>query len=558
MTLSRAQSTASQARRIANVAAQIAVCGVLLVGIAGLAWGQDDAREAADKKAEAAEALAEILVSEGKPGFVDPLGRDTPRSSMRSFLLAAEQGDFQRAQQFMDFRNLPREMRGIDQAELAEWLYLVISRTLWIDEAALSDSSFGAKGDGLPDYRDLITTLDLEGEPVALLLQRVPADEPGHFIWKISNASVAQVPGLYEHFGYPEWVENFRQRIPSGYSFLGVELFKWIIMVALAVVLWPLLWLFFLGVTRLLCKPSDGLYPEVRKLLTKPLPILIVLIVGAMMLVELGLGATAQGILKSHTLTTFIAIWLLFCVVDLIRGIRRERFLVQGRDDAAVLGRPMANAVKLIIALLGVLLWLSNMGVNISALLAGLGVGGIAMALALQKPIEDLFGAITLYSQRPISTGDVCRYGNHFGKVEEIGLRSTRIRTLGNTIVSVPNSRLALEDIENISARKSVWYQPLIRLRIDTSPEQMRAIVEKVRQCLIDDEQVLNDVLRVQFRQFGEYSLDIKVHCYVNTTNFDEYLEISEQLNFRILEIVEESGASLALPLRGGQFAPAS
>ena len=105
-------STASQARRIANVAARFALCGLLLMGCTGLAWSQEDATEAADKKTEAAEALAEILVSEGKPGFVDPLGRDTPRSSMRSFLLAAEQGDFQRAQQFMDFRNLPRELRG--------------------------------------------------------------------------------------------------------------------------------------------------------------------------------------------------------------------------------------------------------------------------------------------------------------------------------------------------------------------------------------------------------------------------------------------------------------
>ena len=174
------------------------------------------------------------------------------------------------------------------------------------------------------------------------------------------------------------------------------------------------------------------------------------------------------------------------------------------------------------------------------------------MALALQKPIEDLFGAITLYSQRPVSTGDVCRYGQHFGRVEEIGLRSTRIRTQGNTVVSVPNSRLAYEDIENISARKSVWYQPLIRLRIDTTPDQIRSIVEKTKQMLIDDERVLNDVLRVQFRQFGQYSLDVKIHCYVDTTDFATYLAIAEELNFRILEIVHEAGASLALPGRVG------
>jgi MscS family membrane protein len=300
----------------------------------------------------------------------------------------------------------------------------------------------------------------------------------------------------------------------------------------------------------LLASPNSGLYPEIHKLLTRPLPILILVIVLNVLLRELGLGATAQKIMQARTLGTFIGVWLLFGVIDLVRAIRRERYLDRGRDDAAVLGRPMANALKLLVALMGALVWLSNMGVNISALLAGLGVGGIAMALALQKPIEDLFGAITLYSQRPVSTGDVCRYGLHFGRVEEIGLRSTRIRTQGNTVVSVPNSRLAYEDIENISARKSVWYQPLIRLRIDTTPDQIRSIVEQTKQMLLDDERVLNDVLRVQFRQFGEYSLDVKIHCYINTTDFTTYLTIAEDLNFRVLEIVHQAGASLALPGR--------
>jgi MscS family membrane protein len=362
---------------------------------------------------------------------------------------------------------------------------------------------------------------------------------------------VAEVPRLYARYGYPQWVEEFRQKFPAGISFLGLELFKWAILLAVTFILWPLLWLVFYGLARIVSSPRSGLYPEIRNVLTRPLPVLIVLVVMRQMLLELGLGATAQKVFQSHTLATFMLVWLLFGVIDLIRGFRRERFLARGRDDAAVLGRPMANALKLMIALLGVLVWMSNMGVNISALLAGLGVGGIAMALAMQKPIEDLFGAITLYSQRPVVTGDVCRYGTHFGKIEEIGLRSTRIRTQGNTVVSVPNSRLAYEDIENISARKNVWYQPLIRMRIDTSPEQMQDIVARIRQMLIDDERVLNDVLRVQFRQFGEYSLDIKVHSYVDTTDFNEYLNIAEELNFRILQIIHDAGAQLALPERG-------
>jgi len=503
------------------------------------------------KRAEAAEALAELLTTETPAAEVDPLGRDTPRSTAVGFLQAGEQGDFERAARYLDFRNLPADVRDLPPAELAEQLYLVVIRALWLDLDALSDDRDGAVEEGVPAYRDLVGRIPAGERNFDLLMQHVPGDQPGSLVWKLSNVTVADIPEMYGIYGYPEWVELFRERFDGGATFLGVESFKWVILLVVAVVLWPLLWLVFFGVSRLVSSPRSGLYPEVRQLLTRQLPVLLLVIAGAWLLRELGLGATAQKAFKAHTLGTLFATWFLFGVIDLVRAIRREKFLAIGRTDAAVLGRPMANALKLLVAMLALLLWLSNMGVNISALLAGLGVGGVAMALALQKPIEDLFGAVTLYSQRPISTGDVCRYGNHFGKVEEIGLRSTRIRTQGNTVVSVPNSRLAYEDIENISARRNVWYQPLIRLRIDTSAEQMREVVTRIRQMLIDDERVLNDVLRVQFRQFGEYSLDVKVHCYVDTTDFNEYLQIAEELNFRILEIVHAAGAHLALPERG-------
>lgn len=500
---------------------------------------------------EAVEALAQILSAEQEPEFVDPLGRGTPRSSALAFLAAAERGDFQSAAEYMDFRNLPAAMRDMDQAELAEQIYLVISRALWLDIENISDDPAGAAGDGLPSFRDAVGQVALEEDSVLLLMQRVPADEAGQFVWKLSNATVARIPSLYEVYGYPVWIEEFRAWFPTRVSFLGVEFWKVVLVLCVGVVLWPVLWLAFVALARLFSSPRSPLYPEVRKLLTRPLLFLVLVIVLNWFLRELGLGATAQKIASAHTTMTAITVWLLFSIIDLVRSKRRERFLEQGRTDAAVLGRPVANALKLLIALLGVLVWLSNMGVNISALLAGLGIGGIAMALALQKPIEDLFGAITLYSQRPVATGDFCRYGQHLGRIEEIGLRSTRIRTQGNTVVSIPNSRLAYEDIENISARQCVWYQPLVRLRIDTTPDQIREIVERTRRMLIDDQRVLNDVLRVQFREFGQFSLDVKVHCYIDTTDFTEYLNIAEQLNFGILEIVHQVGASLALPERG-------
>ena len=158
-----------------------------------------------------------------------------------------------------------------------------------------------------------------------------------------------------------------------------------------------------------------------------------------------------------------------------------------------VLMRPLANAIKLLIAVGAVLLWLDNIGINITTVLAGLGVGGVAVALALQKPMEDVFGAVTLYTQQPVRVGDFCRIGTERGTIEEIGLRTTRIRTLTNSVIAVPNSKLASEPIENISARQKIRYRPTLRLRYDTTPEQLQQVLEGIRGLLGSHERVLQD-----------------------------------------------------------------
>jgi MscS family membrane protein len=223
---------ASRRRLLACVAALLAG----LLHVASVAAQGDDPEA---RRTEAAEALAEILTTENDATFIDPLDRETPRSSATAFLLAAERGDFERAARYLDFRNLPRSVRELDQAELAEQLYLVITRSMWIDLDGISDEVAGAHADSLPGYRDLLGEVVADGELVKLLLQKVPADEEGQYIWKISNATVAEVPALYELYGYPEWVEWFRAKFPSRASFLGVELFKWAIQLIVVVLIWP-------------------------------------------------------------------------------------------------------------------------------------------------------------------------------------------------------------------------------------------------------------------------------------------------------------------------------
>jgi MscS family membrane protein len=482
-------------------------------------------------------------------GPEDALNRGTPRGSIKGFLDAASDFDFEKAAQFLDLRNLPEDVDELGGSELARQLNFVLSRAMWLDDYTVSDSPDGVKGDGLPTYRDELVVIKSSDGDVPLWMQKVPRGD-GEDIWKVSNRSVALVPELYDEFSYPEWIEKIRNAVPEDSAFLGIETFKWLIVLGFVVISWPV----FYGIARLLLlafsSPSKPIYPVLRKALTGPLVTLGCLVVASIVIEGLGAGARAQAIMSAGTLSTIVFIWLFWSLMNLIKAHQVRKLEDLGRPGAAKLMQPMTLLVKLLILLFGVLLWLANIGVNISTVLAGLGVGGLALALALQKPIEDMMGALTLFTQAPIRVGDLCRYGTIVGVIEEIGLRSTRIRTLTNTLVHVPNARIAHIEIENMSARTKIRYWPTLRLRYDATPQQLRTVMANIHAMLEESERVYDDPVRVRFTDFDDDAILIKVHAFLKTTDFAESLEIGEGLNLRIMEIVQDAGVEFALPGR--------
>ena len=477
--------------------------------------------------------------------FKDNLGRDTPRSSFTGFLTATESFDYEVAVNFMDLRNLPYAARQVSGEELARQLDFIIKRGMKINAQQLSRKPTGQVVDGLPDYRDELGRLIGDDGEQVLYIQKVPGLDD-NFIWKISNASIALVPELYDYFSYPDWVESIRKRLPEDASFLGIELFKWVIVLGAAIIFLPAFWLIGFALSWLVTKKNSPLKRPIRRLFTRPLPILFTMLITVTLLKELGLGATAQTLMEAKTLMTIAVVWIIYSLTDLLRAKRREMFLAQGRADAHILGRPLANTIKLITLLVAVLVWLNNSGVEISALLAGLGIGGVALALALQKPIEDLLGAVSLYSQQPMQTGDLCKYGTILGRVEEIGLRTTRIRTLNDTRVSVPNCIIAHGAIENYSAREKMLYHPNLPLRYDTTTEQMQTIIDNINDMARNHEKVIEDSVRIRFTEFTENAMIIKARIYVDGSDFSGYLAVVGDLNMSIMKIVQDAGAHFA------------
>ena len=198
----------------------------------------------------------------------------------------------------------------------------------------------------------------------------------------------------------------------------------------------------------------------------------------------------------------------------------------------------------------GVLVILYYFGVNPTAVVAGLGVGGIAVALAAQKTLENVIGGVSLVLDRVIRVGDTLKVGDVRGTVEDMGLRSTRIRTLDRTVISVPNGQIANMTLENLSARDKFRFYLILPLRYGTTSPQMHNVLDRIRGLLEESQNVEPDSIRVHFLRFGRSSLDVEIFAYVLTCDFKQFLAIQEKLLLRITECLESAGVQIARPLQ--------
>lgn len=226
----------------------------------------------------------------------------------------------------------------------------------------------------------------------------------------------------------------------------------------------------------------------------------------------------------------------------------KQKFLRSGNTAAAATIPLFRKIGKTVAWVLAILFLLQNFGFDIAAIMAALGVGGIAVALASQKSVENLFGGVVLALDQPIRVGDFGKFGDYKGTVEDIGLRSVRIRTLSRTIVSIPNASFADMSIETYTVRDMMWFNHIVGLRYETTADQIRYIVVEMRKMLLAHPKVSPDPSRVRFMAYNNYSQDIELFAYVLTDDYNIFMEIQEDLLLRIRDIVEASGSDFAFP----------
>ena len=486
------------------------------------------------------------VVPEKPAPSVDEYDPGIPRNAYKGFIAACKERDFDRAAEYLDLRYLPRGLDSTKGPDLARKLYIILTRKIWIDVAHLSDRPEGHQEDGLPPYRDRLAGLETDQKKYDLYLQQVK-DDKGKTIWKISNRTVALIPELYAQYGHgiledrlPLWVFDFQ--------IWGIYIWEWIALVIGAIGSLILVFVFTGPIIFLLRRWDTALCRQLLRIFSNPLRLLLFSLLIGYWLILINPSFTVQALAHAGTLRLIALAWFLMRVSDFLLELVVQQLNRKGKAPSPVLIPVFGTAIKTIIIVSSVLFWLDNLGFKVTAVLAGLGIGGLAVALAAQKSLENVFGALTLYTSKPVRIGDFCRFGDRVGTIEEIGLRSTLVRTLDDTIVSVANGEFSNLQLENYTRRRKIWYHPRIRLRYDTTPDQLRYILVEVRKVLYGHPKVLPDLARIRFVEFGESSLDLDIFAYVDVTDWGQYLEIAEDLNLRIMNLIVHAGAGFALP----------
>lgn len=258
--------------------------------------------------------------------------------------------------------------------------------------------------------------------------------------------------------------------------------------------------------------------------------------------------------LKAAALVVFF--WALARSVDVGRQLMSDSAWIRERPGTRSLLTLGAKLAQLFLLAIGIVALLSELGYPVASLVAGLGIGGLAVALAAQKTLENLFGALALGADQPFREGDYVSAEGLSGTIESIGLRSTRLRTIERTLISIPNGKLAEMRLESFAARDRLRLGCTLGLVFGTTEQQLRQVLEGVNGVLRAHPKLWPESVTVRLKEIGAFSLNIEVNAWFDTTNWDEFMLIREQTLLAFLKVIETAGTALALPTRAVHVVP--
>ena len=304
------------------------------------------------------------------------------------------------------------------------------------------------------------------------------------------------------------------------------------------------------SIKKITSKTKTDLDDKLVKIFSEPMKFLFIIFGLSVFLSILEIKTSfSQNLLKS--LFTFVIFWIFYGSIEIIK----EPIFKFGKKFGSDLTKEITNfllkIIKIFVASVGIVSILQIWGINVSAFIASLGLGGLAFALAAKDTAANLFGSLAILADKAIKTGEWIKVNGVEGVVEDIGMRTTKIRTFEKSLITIPNQIIANNPIENFSRRGIRRIKTRIGLDYNTTNEQLSKIIQDIKSMLKSHPEISQDSTTiVNFDRFDDSSLSIFLYYFANTANWKRYLDIKEDTYLKIIEIVEKNGSSFAFPTR--------
>jgi MscS family membrane protein len=496
-------------------------------------------------------ALSQLLQSNAPASTsktqTDSLGRETPYGTVFGFLEAAQSGNYAIAAQYLQLSAARRQTEG---EALAQKLKAVMDTTFTGSLKHVSTQPQGALQEGVSADRQKLGTMSSGDVEAELELLRVSDPNAGK-IWLISSDALTKVPELYDQVEARQ-VETRLPKWAVKHQLAGMPLWQWFALILLIPLAAGASWL-VLVVLQIPLRWWARRHGH-SELESRAVSGAAWLLVGTLIHRILA-GYLGMPLLQRHyyTQVTEVAVmigtnWILWRVIRWFMRRVRNRALARGHGGTGSLMLLGERLVKAFIFVMAVFFVLGVLGFNLTTALAGLGIGGLAIGFGAQQTIANLFGGVSVLGDEVIRVGDVCKFGDRTGTVEDIGLRSTRVRTEERTLLAIPNGTVATINVENLSRRDKILFKTVLGLHLDTSQERLRSVLSEIRRVLSSNPMIEGKTIRVRLIELASSALNVELVCYVLTRDFDEFAAVREGVLLQIMNLVDDSGAKLASP----------
>jgi MscS family membrane protein len=477
----------------------------------------------------------------------DQLGRDTPSGTVYGFLQAAQSGDYSIAAQYLQMTPHARQTEG---DALALKLNVALNNA-FAGNLRPSRQPEGTMQEDVPPNRHRLGTMSSGDVETELELVRVTDPSAGR-IWLISSDTLAKVPELYDQVE----ARRVESKLPPWmvkHQLAGMPVWQWLALLLLIPVAAAAAWLLLVLLAiplRWWARKRGQVEVQQWRTVSEPAWLLAGTLVHRILSTFLGMPLLQLHHYHQVTAVAVIigTMWIFWRLIRwFLRGVR-TRALARGHSGTGSLMLLGERIIKAIVVVVALFLILSVLGFNMSTALAGVGIGTLAVGFGAQKTIENLFGGVSVLGDEVIRVGDVCKFGDRTGTVEDIGLRSTRVRTEERTLLAIPNGTVATINVENLSRRDKILFKSVLGLHLDTSLDHLRNVLSEIRRVLGAHSKIEASTIRVRLVELAASSINIELVSYVLTQDFNEFAAVREELLMQIMGLVEDSGATLASP----------